>query len=144
MTTSFSRPLALILGALLLGAAPAVAQSHGEHAGMHHSSGWKELDDFHLLMMQTWHPAKQQNDLAPVRAKAADMARAAEAWAASTPPEKCAGEEPKQAVARIAADSKALAELVEREGSDAEVKAALAALHDTFETVEHGCAGGGH
>lgn len=145
-------PLGLTL-ALLAVAAPAAAQDHGAHGqqaqgsqpaqhAMQHSSGWQALDDFHMLMMATWHPAKQRDDLAPTREKAAAMAEAAAAWMASSPPEKCATYEAGKVVATVAADSRALAGMVQGNATDAELKTALAALHETFEKVMHGCAGG--
>jgi hypothetical protein len=154
---SFVRPLALAAGLALAGAAPALAQHHGQHApdsaharhgagapapAAHgaHSSGWRELDAYHAVMMGSWHPARASNDLGPARTNAFALARSAEQWAASTPPERCAGPETEEAVARVAADSKAFAALVERKASDDDVKAALAALHDSFETVMHACA----
>lgn len=158
---AFRRGVALGIAVCALAAGSAHAQdsAHGhaqghEHASGHaapdssapaaahamHSSGWAELDDFHMVMMATWHPAKQKNDLAPIRARAAEMAAAADRWAESAAPGKCASPETEKAVAKVAAGSRALAGLVERNATDEEVKAALAALHDEFEGVEHGCA----
>ena len=146
------RPVALGLVLLALGAAPAAAQGHSAGharpdsaptAAPHamHSSGWAELDAFHMVMMETWHPAKKTGDLAPIRARAAEMVAAAETWAKSTPPKKCAGEETATTVAKVVTDARALAALVEQNGADDEVKASLSGLHDTFEHVMHGCAG---
>ena len=49
-----------------------------DHSKMDHGAatadGWKELDAYHLLIMATWHPAKDKNDLAPIRAKAISIA----------------------------------------------------------------------
>jgi hypothetical protein len=149
---AFRRGIAVGVAAFALATSSAMAQehAHGGHAkadsaapaASHamHSSGWAELDEFHMVMMATWHPAKQKNDLAPIRARAADMAAAAEKWEKAAAPEKCADAETRKTVAKVAAESRALASLVERNGSDEEVKASLAALHDTFESVEHGCA----
>ena len=111
------------------------------HGGDHHAmSGWKELDAFHMLMMQTWHPAQGKNDLAPTRAKAGAMADAARAWAAAAVPAACDTPETRSTIARLATDSRALADLAARPAAtDAELKAALKALHDRFEHVEHGC-----
>jgi hypothetical protein len=117
------------------------APSAAGEAMMHHSSGWAELDEYHMLMMATWHPAKKKNDLAPIRAQAADLAAAAAKWEQSAAPAGCAGDETKQAVAKVAADSRTLAAMVERNDADAEVKTALAELHDGFEAVMHACAG---
>ena len=37
------------------------------HTDMKESAtGWKELDAFHMLMMATWHPAKESNDMTPI------------------------------------------------------------------------------
>ena len=165
MTALSARRRAMLGIALLaLAATPALAQDsahahprakdsahstgHGQHAPsapgeamMHHSSGWAELDEYHMLMMATWHPAKKKNDLAPIRAQAADLAAAAAKWEQSSAPASCAGDETKQAVAKVAADSRKLAALVEADGADADVKTALAELHDGFEAVMHACAG---
>ena len=118
-----------------------VAKEPAEHGGHHAaSSGWKELDAFHTLMMQTWHPASGANDLAPARAKAGAMADAARAWAAAAVPAGCDTAEVRATVARLATESRALADLAARpETTDAALKAALKALHDRFEVVEHGC-----
>ena len=55
--------LSLVLGASSLsaqGSKPAMAMD--DHA----MSGWKELDSFHMLMMETWHPVKKSGDLKPM------------------------------------------------------------------------------
>jgi hypothetical protein len=157
------RPIVLaaaLAAALPLGATRAAAQQHANHQppkvskdapaaerhdASHAASGWKEMDAFHQLMMQTWHPAKSSNDLAPARAKAGAMADAARAWAAAAVPKGCDTPETRATVARLATDSRALADLVARAGStDAQVRDALKALHDRFEPVEHGCRPAGH
>jgi hypothetical protein len=144
---------AAALAALSLGAGRAAAQPAGQppkvskdapaaerHDASHASSGWKEMDAFHHLMMETWHPARSSNDVRPIRAKAAAMAEAARAWAAAPVPAACDSPATRATVARLATDARALADLVARAGStDAEVRDALKALHDRFEPVEHGC-----
>jgi hypothetical protein len=102
-------------------------------------SGWKEMDAFHMLMMRTWHPAKESNDLAPIRAKADSMAGAAAGWAKATVPAACDTKATRTTIARVATDSRALATLVRNRASDTRVKRALAALHERFETVEESC-----
>jgi hypothetical protein len=127
---------------VVIAQAPPAPAPKAEQAGTgegHHMSGWKEMDAFHMVMMETWHPAKATGDLKPIRAKAGTMAEKAQAWAAATVPAACDKPETREALKLIAADSRALADLVARQGSDAEVKSALAALHDRFEPIEHGC-----
>ena len=120
---------------------------HGAaHGGMqgHATSGWKEMDAFHAHMMQAWHPVRQRDDVAPARAHAAPMADAAEAWARAAVPRACDTPATRDAVAAIARDARAFATLAARaDAPDAEVRQALAALHERFEPVEHGCGAGG-
>jgi hypothetical protein len=112
----------------------------------HMMGSWKEMNAFHVVMAATWHPARQKNDLAPLRAKATDLAKSAEAWAASKAPmmlHGCHSEAVTKAIARVAVDAKALAALVSSSADDARLKESLKALHDTFEVAEKGCGGHG-
>jgi soluble cytochrome b562 len=135
-------------GLALAMAAPAAAQSPDSAPKPmmnpmedHAMSGWKELDAFHMVLMQTWHPAKGMNNLSPIRAKAEELAQKAERWAKSVFPEKCDTPALREAVTKVSAQSQALAKLV-TEGSDEQVKAALKEVHDRFEIVEQGCTPG--
>lgn len=110
---------------------------------MEHMSGWKELDAYHMVMMQVWHPAKEKSDLAPIRAQATKLADAADVLAKASVPAACDTPATREAVAKVQADSRALAGLV-ASGTDAEVKDALKALHDRFEGLNHGCKAGHH
>jgi hypothetical protein len=161
--TRFVRTGAL-LGALVL-AAPLAAQKpapkdtakmggmagmdHSKMAGMDHNAmqdkmmgGWKELDAYHMLMMATWHPAKDKNDLAPIRAKATEMVASAKVVAASKAPASCGGKaEIVKAQAALPAETEKVAKLVAAKASDADLKAGLKALHDKFDVLEMGCGG---
>ncbi len=125
----------LALGASSLSAQAAKPMAMDDH-GMR---GWKELDSFHMLMMETWHPVKKSGDMKPIRAKASVMAAAAKTWAASAIPASCDTKPNRDAIAAVARDSWALSELVEKKGDDAAVKKSISVLHDTFEIVEGGC-----
>ncbi|MES2180393.1 MAG: hypothetical protein V4550_21255 [Gemmatimonadota bacterium] len=109
-----------------------------EHHGGE-SSGWKELDAFHTLLAETWHPVAKSKDLTPIREKAVALSDAAQAWSLSKAPHGCDAKPILDAVASVASESKALAQLVAKKAADAEVTSALKALHDRFETVEQGC-----
>lgn len=120
-------------------AADTAAAHHAGPMGAHHASGWKELDDFHTVMMAVWHPVRESNDLGPIRAQAGTLAERADAWAGSTPPASCDAAAAREGTPAVAADARALAALVERNGTDEEVRSALSALHDRFEGVMHAC-----
>jgi hypothetical protein len=127
---------------------PASAMDHSkmDHATMDHGAakaeGWKELDAYHLLMMATWHPAKDKNDLAPIRAKAAEMVASAKLVAASTSPMACQKPELLKAQAALPMETEKVAAMVAAKAADTDLKAGLKGLHDRFDVLE-GCAGAG-
>jgi hypothetical protein len=155
-----------LVGALLV-AAPLAAQKpapkdtakaamagmdHSKMAGMDHGAmqdkmksgakaeAWKELDAYHALMMATWHPAKEKNDLAPFRAKAAEMVASAKVVAASKAPASCGSKaEVIAAQKALPAETEKAAKLVSPKTTDADLKAALKTLHDKFDVLEMGC-----
>jgi uncharacterized protein involved in copper resistance len=122
---------------------------HSKMAGMDHNAmhaqnakgeAWKELDAYHALMMATWHPAKDKNDLAPIRAKATEMVASAKVVAASKAPASCGGKaEVTKAQAALPAETEKVAKLVAAKASDADLKAGLKTLHDKFDVLEEGC-----
>jgi hypothetical protein len=117
-------------------ATPKTMKMEDHHAA---GSGWKELDAFHHVMADTWHPIVQSNDLKVIRAMAPELAKAAEAWSAAKVPAACDKKEIRDAIAAVVSKSKDVAQLVAKQASDADVKAALRDTHDRFEVVEHGC-----
>ena len=147
----FSVPLLAV--ALAAASSEAVAQSKPPvqppakaeqgHAGMDHAAmhaehmkqqggkagakadAWKELDAYHMLMMATWHPAKERNDLGPIRGQVEAMVKAAELVGASTPPGSCAKPELAAARSGLAGETRKVAALVKTKADDAALKAAL-------------------
>lgn len=119
---------------------------HGamDHSAMHGQSGhamsgWKELDSYHMLMMETWHPIKDKGDVAPIRAKATRLVDAARLLGKSTPPAKCNKPELKKAAADLVGSTEAVANLVTKKADDAALSAAMKKLHEEFEVLEEGC-----
>ncbi|HYW31588.1 MAG TPA: hypothetical protein VE869_08785 [Gemmatimonas sp.] len=122
------------------------AMDHGaDHSKMHAkadnhaASGWKELDAYHMLMMATWHPAKDKSDMAPFRAKGADMVASAKLLSASTPPKGCDTPALKKSAADLHSATSAAVAMIDRKSTDAELKTALGELHEKFEVLEEGC-----
>lgn len=112
---------------------------HGKEAK---AEGWKELDAYHMLMMATWHPAKDQSDLTATRAKIGEMVAAAKAVAASKAPMMCQKPELAKAQAGLTGETEKVAAMVSAKADDAALKAAMKTLHDRFEVLEQGCATG--
>jgi hypothetical protein len=100
---------------------------------------WKELDDFHAVMAETYHPL-EDGDFKPIRQRANELAARAKDWAASAVPENYTTKpEFKAVMDSLVKESQALAEMIAKNASDQEVKAALTALHDRFHQVEGMC-----
>lgn len=102
-------------------------------------SGWKELDAYHALMMATWHPAKSDGDMGPIRAKANAMVVSAKALAVSTPPKACATPKLKEAATKLAPQTQVIADMVAKNMSNNMIKDSLRVLHEHFEVLEEGC-----
>jgi hypothetical protein len=120
------------------------AAMHAEHMkkmehGNHGASEWKELDAYHMLMMATWHPAKDKNDLSATRAKIGEMVTAAKAVGTSKAPSACQKPELLKAQAGLTAETEKVQQLVSKKADDATLKAAMKGLHDAFEVLEEGC-----
>ena len=47
---------------------------------------WKEMDDFHTVMSETFHPA-EEGKLGPIKKRSQEMVDKAVAWQKSTAPE---------------------------------------------------------
>ena len=106
----------------------------------HHAmSPWKELDEFHMLVMDTWHPAKEKNDMKPTREKANDLVKSARKLAASPAPAGCDSPKLKEAAAGMPTYAQNVSDLVAKKADDAALKAALKTMHDKFEVIEGGC-----
>jgi hypothetical protein len=90
-------------------------------------------------MQATWHPAEQYGDIAPIRAKAAALAKAATVLAASTPPTRCAAPTLVETAKALAPQSRSIADMVKRNATNNQIKDSLKALHEHFEVLEMGC-----
>ena len=102
------------------------------------SSKWNELSAFHDVMSATFHPV-EEGDFKPMRSRAGELAAKAKQWAGSTPPKMYDKPEIKTNVAKLAQESKALAALVAKKASDAQIKESLSALHDRFHEITGLC-----
>lgn len=100
---------------------------------------WKELDEFHTVMAETYHPMEDGN-FAPIRARASELAMRAKEWANSQPPANFVLKpEFKATMDSLVQESARLAEMIAKNAPDTDVKTALTALHERFHQVEGMC-----
>lgn len=107
------------------------------------SREWKEMDEFHMVMAETFHPFKDSADLMPVKEKAGELVAAAEKWAASPIPEKVDNDEMKTALEQLEVEAKELADLIPS-ADDAAIGQQLEELHDLFHKIQEDWYGTSH
>ena len=101
-------------------------------------AAWKELDDYHAVMSQTFHPAEEGN-LQPVITRAVELSEKGAVLKKSAIPADYQKEGVKTSVDLLAKESAALAKMVKDKKSEAELKKAIFALHDRFHEVMEKC-----
>ena len=97
---------------------------------------WAEMDSFHTIMAEVYHPLKDSGDVRPIMARATELADEAEKWAAAPLPSKVDNEEVKKLLAKLKTDTRQLADQI-IEGTEEDVAGAqLTALHELFHQIQ--------
>ncbi|MBX2963010.1 MAG: hypothetical protein KF687_10900 [Cyclobacteriaceae bacterium] len=104
---------------------------------------WPLMDEFHMVMAESFHPFKDSTNIAPAIANAAEMAALAEKWSNAELPSKVNSDEVKADLQTLKVETAAFAELVNG-GDEAEIGAALKDLHDLFHKLQDAWYQGGH
>jgi Tfp pilus assembly protein PilP len=107
------------------------------------SEEWKEMDSFHMIMAESFHPYKDSSNLEPAKKMAEEMATEAEKWASASLPSKVNTHEVKQQLEKLKTDTRAFADKIKSGSADAEIGSSLTALHDSFHGIMEAWHGGG-
>jgi hypothetical protein len=99
------------------------------------STSWKEMDEFHMLMAETFHPYKDSADLGPAIEKCEDLAAEAGKWAAAPLPKKVDNEEMKANLELLKNETLVLANTVQARDQHA-IGAQLTKVHDLFHHIQ--------
>ncbi len=97
---------------------------------------WKEMDEFHTVMADVYHPLKDSNNLEPIKKDAGTLSAAASKWAQAKVPTKVDDKETKELLAQLEDGTQELATMV-KDGAtpDQLIAAKLTILHDTFHSI---------
>jgi PBP1b-binding outer membrane lipoprotein LpoB len=106
------------------------------------SGGWRELDSFHKIMAEAFHPIKDSGNIQPAKKLAAQMADEADRWASASLPEKVNNDEMKSNLQRLKADTRSLSDEINKGAADDVVKEKLISLHDQFHKIMEAWQGG--
>lgn len=118
---------------------------HDHHDGDSAAAeNWVPMDDFHVIMAESFHPYKDSSNLAPSKANAEAMATAAAKWQSEPLPERVNNEAVKAQLERLKASTAAFAQTV-KTGDDKVIADSLTSLHDLFHEIQESWYGGeGH
>ncbi len=105
---------------------------------------WVEMDAFHLVMAEAFHPYKDSANLEPVKRLAEELALEADKWASATLPDKVNNDGMKAQLNQLKADTHALSTMIEDGASDDEIGTALQSLHGSFHSIMEAWNGGTH
>lgn len=117
----------------------------GACAGKHEtteSDDWAELDSYHMIMAESFHPLKDSSNLAPAKANAEVLAAEAAKWTSAELPERVNTDEMKSMIAKLNTSTRAFADMVGAGATDEELAAALTALHGEFHHIMEAWEGG--
>jgi hypothetical protein len=102
------------------------------------SDKWAELETFHEVMSQTFHPV-EEGKFAPIRNRAGELATKAKQWLDSKPPKIYDTPDIKAILVKLSAESKTLADGIAKGATDEQIKKDLTALHDRFHEIIGAC-----
>ena len=95
---------------------------------------WKEKDEFHKVMAQTFHPSEEGN-FEPIRNRVGEMHEKALAWSKSAAPKEFDKPEIKTTLNDLVKGTAELKEMIESKATNEQIKPKLEALHDTFHKI---------
>ena len=99
---------------------------------------WKEMEEFHLVMSTTFHPAEDDN-LNPVKEKSADLLFQAMAWQRSRVPLGYDALKTTAILKRLVEQCFTLNDGVKKQKSDAELKLLITGAHEIFHEIMEKC-----
>ena len=139
------RPIQLItilsmFTAILWSCGGSGTKHEGEHTA--DDNTWAEMDSYHMIMAESYHPLKDSANLAPARENAEALAVEAEKWASAKLPDRVNNDEMTTRLQNLKSSSRAFADKVKSGATDEELSSALTALHDEFHHIMEAWAGG--
>jgi hypothetical protein len=137
------RILTLAVAVILVAACSSKKEdSQGETSEASDSKEWKEMDDFHMVMAETFHPYKDSANLEPVKSKASELVAAADSWIAAPLPKKMDNDEVKGKLETLKQESQALVQTISA-GDDKAIGDQLTKVHDLFHEIQEAWYGDG-
>jgi hypothetical protein len=106
------------------------------------SDEWPQMDEFHMIMAESFHPFRDSADIGPAKANADSLVAAAEMWLEAPIPEKVNNEEVKEMLQRLKSEADAFA-IVSRTDDQTAIGESLTKMHDLFHELQEKWYGAG-
>jgi hypothetical protein len=107
---------------------------HDEHSSA--KKEWKEMDAFHMIMAEAFHPYKDSANLQPARDNAQALVSSAKEWKASEVPAGVDKDGIENKLNKLVAASEEFSKQVDG-GADDTIAAKLTELHDIFHELQN-------
>ena len=99
---------------------------------------WKQMEDFHVVMSQSYHPAENGN-LQPTKDHIDELVQKAKAWQASSVPIGYKAKPIKPLLNKLLIECKAIKEAIVQKKNDDTLKKLITKAHNTFHQVMEKC-----
>lgn len=126
----------LLYVVLIFVAAACASKKDQDHTHDRDESAWEEMDDFHIIMAESFHPFKDSANLEPAKARASTLMTAANDWASAPLPERVNNDTMRSKLEALKEQATTLAETVKSQDDNA-IGEQLTKLHDIFHEIEH-------
>ena len=142
------RIVSLLAVVTLLAAAPLAQAQNTQTAqtAAEAKAPWKEKDEFHQVMAETFHPMEEGN-LEPIKKRSLELFEKAQAWASSPIPKDLDQDKVRTSLNTLARQTRELNAKINYSKTpvaDAEIVEALTKAHDTFHEIVGLCKPGSH
>jgi hypothetical protein len=124
-----------VLIAIIMACASKKEESGDQHLAVDDPEIWEEMDAFHMVMAETYHPFKDSANLEPVKTRASELMAAANEWILAPLPVKVDNDEVRSNLEKLKDEASALAETV-KTSDDSVIAEQLTQLHDTFHQLQ--------
>lgn len=129
------RTFAILTATALLVAISCRQNRTEENTASSEPQEWPQLDAFHFVMAESFHPYADSANLEPAKKNAAELASQAETWAQEPLPEKVDNETTRALLNELGQETAAFSAMVNTAPDDS-LASALTAIHDIFHKIQ--------